>query len=85
MNEGEAQANFVFSFHYHKITNHKFIELEFFWTNGFVFQNMLPFQDLETFIQMKGMVYSDLVKVFSKIYALTMAFSPHGSKEKTSY
>ncbi|QCD79145.1 hypothetical protein DEO72_LG1g2784 [Vigna unguiculata] len=60
----EAQDNFGRSFRNRKIINHKHVELPFFHTHGFAFPDLLSLQNLETFVQLKGNVYPDLVRVF---------------------
>jgi len=64
ISDPEIQANFNSSFCNLKIINHKHVELPFFRTHGFSFPKLLSFQSLEAFVQLKGNVYPDLVRVF---------------------
>ena len=42
----------------------KFLDLEWFFQQGFNFPNLLEAQGLSTFVQMKGTFYPELVKFF---------------------
>ncbi|QCD79109.1 hypothetical protein DEO72_LG1g2748 [Vigna unguiculata] len=64
INDPEARDNFGHSFCNPKIINHKYVELPFFKTHGFAFPAFLSFQSLKHFVQLKGTVYPDLVRVF---------------------
>ena len=64
ISDPKAQENFNSSFRNHKIINHKHVELSFFCTHGFAFPELLSFQHLESFVQLTGVIYLDLVRVF---------------------
>jgi len=64
ISDPKAQDNFSSSFRNRKIINHKHVKLPFFRTHGFAFPEFLSFQNLETFVQLKGNVYPDLIRVF---------------------
>ncbi|QCE03458.1 hypothetical protein DEO72_LG8g1482 [Vigna unguiculata] len=64
ISDPEAQENFNGSFRSRKIINHKHFELPFFRNHGFAFLKLLSSQHLETFVQLTGDIYPDLVRVF---------------------
>ncbi|QCD99321.1 hypothetical protein DEO72_LG7g602 [Vigna unguiculata] len=64
ISDPEAQDTFVRSFRNCKIINHKYADLPFFQTHVFAFPTLLSFQSLEKFVQLKGNVYPDLVRIF---------------------
>ncbi|QCE03633.1 hypothetical protein DEO72_LG8g1658 [Vigna unguiculata] len=64
ISDREAQENFNGSFRNRKIINHKHVELPFFRTHGFAFPKLLSFHHLETFVQLTGDIYPNLVSVF---------------------
>jgi len=64
ISDHDAQENFNDSFRNRKIINHKHVELPFFRTHGFAFPELISSQHLETFVQLTGDIYPDLVRVF---------------------
>ena len=63
ISDPEAQENFNGSFQSRKIINHKHVELPFFRNHGFAFPKLFSSQYLETFVQLTGDIYPDLVRV----------------------
>lgn len=60
----EEQTNFVNLWRTRKIIPHKYISTRFFRREGFSFQNWLNNQGLNTFVELTGEWYPDLVRVF---------------------
>jgi len=64
ISDRDAQENFNDSFRNRKIINHKKVELPFFRNHDFTFPELISSQHLETFVQLIGDIYPDLVRVF---------------------
>jgi len=64
INDDEQQDNFVKNWKDRNIINLKYIDIDFFRNNGFQFQEHFAYQSLEKFVQLRGIYYPNLLKVF---------------------
>jgi len=64
ISDDEKQVNFIWNWRDHNLVNPKYIDISFFRNNRFQFQEQFVYQSLEKFVQLQGIYYSDLIKVF---------------------
>jgi len=64
ISDSAAQEHFNESFRNRKIINHKHVQISFFRNHGFSFPELISHQHLDTFVQLTGDIYPDLVRVF---------------------
>ncbi|KOM47907.1 hypothetical protein LR48_Vigan07g161100 [Vigna angularis] len=58
------RAKFLYWRNIKNVVPHKYMDLQLFKKEGFLFQQWIAYQGLTDFVQMKGHCYPDLVKVF---------------------
>ncbi|QCD95890.1 hypothetical protein DEO72_LG6g587 [Vigna unguiculata] len=64
ISDDEQQDNFVKNWKDRNIVNPKYIDIDFFRDNGFQFQEHFAYQSLKKFVQLRGIYYPNLLKVF---------------------
>ncbi|KOM57478.1 hypothetical protein LR48_Vigan11g051100 [Vigna angularis] len=64
ISDRDMQAKFFYWTHIKNVVPHKYLDLQYFKKEGFLFQEWIAYQGLTDFVQMKGHCYRDLVEVF---------------------
>ncbi|QCE16648.1 hypothetical protein DEO72_LG11g3666 [Vigna unguiculata] len=64
ISDDEQHDIFVKNWKDRNIINPKYIDIDFFRTNGFRFQEHFAYQSLEKFVQLQGIYYPNLLRVF---------------------
>ncbi|KOM47465.1 hypothetical protein LR48_Vigan07g116900 [Vigna angularis] len=64
ISDRDTQAKFLYWSHIRNVVPHKYLDLQLFKNEGFLFQEWIAYQGLTDFVQMKGHCYLDLGKVF---------------------
>ncbi|KOM25310.1 hypothetical protein LR48_Vigan86s002900 [Vigna angularis] len=64
ISDRDTRAKFLYWSHIKKVVPHKYLDLQLFKKEGFLFQEWIAYQGLTDFVQMKGHCPPDLVKVF---------------------
>ncbi|KOM54842.1 hypothetical protein LR48_Vigan10g073400 [Vigna angularis] len=64
ISDEETLGTFLYWRHIKFVVPHKYLDLQFFKKEGFLFQEWIAYQGLTDFVQMKGDCYPNLVEVF---------------------
>ncbi|KOM51872.1 hypothetical protein LR48_Vigan09g053100 [Vigna angularis] len=64
ISDRDTREKFLYWSHVKNVVPHKYLDLQLFKNEGFLFQEWIAYQGLTDFLQMKGHCYPDLVKVF---------------------
>ncbi|KOM25834.1 hypothetical protein LR48_Vigan197s000300 [Vigna angularis] len=60
----EKRKDFVCFWGFKEVISHKYLSIQFFRTEGFMFQEWLVYSGLSKFVELEGEYYPNLVKVF---------------------
>ncbi|KOM49935.1 hypothetical protein LR48_Vigan08g076200 [Vigna angularis] len=64
ISDEEIRGNFLYWRHIKIVVPHKYLDLQLFKKEGFLYQEWIAYQGLTSFVQMKGDYYPNLVEVF---------------------
>ncbi|KOM34772.1 hypothetical protein LR48_Vigan02g092200 [Vigna angularis] len=64
ISDRDTRAKFLYWSHIKNVVPHKYLDLQLFKNEGFLFQEWIAYQGHNDFVHMKGHYYPDLVKVF---------------------
>ncbi|WVY93175.1 hypothetical protein V8G54_032263 [Vigna mungo] len=64
ISDEEILVNFLYWRHLKTVVPHRYLDLQLFKKEGFLFQEWIAYQGLIDFVQMKGNCYPDLIEVF---------------------
>ncbi|KOM47334.1 hypothetical protein LR48_Vigan07g103800 [Vigna angularis] len=64
ISDPDMRGKFLYWIHFKNVVSHKYLDLQLFKKEGFLFQEWIAYQGLTDFVQMKGHCYLDLVEVF---------------------
>ncbi|KOM52111.1 hypothetical protein LR48_Vigan09g077000 [Vigna angularis] len=64
ISDPDMRGKFLYWTHFKNVFPHKYLDLQLFKKEGFLFQEWIAYQGLVDFVQMKGHCYPDLIEVF---------------------